>query len=830
MVKFMGTRKTTPFYSASPSLYVTLVALFALVLGRPDLPLSLLVLLSLPAGTLLIASLRPAAISRRRPLARGVLAAFFVGPMALCMAHWQHEEHREFREWLGEEQRTAEVSLLITQGPLLQERGYRYSALVLSIDTFEEERNLEKPKIQFFLGTEDLDPCSPLPLPGEEVRIYGQLSRFAPQEVSFRPSRRQIMEGRGYQGSLFAREAPAMKGPSGGPSLQLKRRLSRHRILLERQLALSLEGDGLALAMAMLTGSRGLLRPEFRAPFDITSTGHILAISGLHFAVIGGLLSLLLTLFFNRFPQLYCYVPRPYLVGVLTLIGLGVYVLAIGAPISAQRAFAMLAMVVTCFLFLPWRSQPIGTLCVVAAALLLFQPRLLLELGYQLSISATGGICIFLRFRPLSLRVPRVLATKEKGTQKWKRRLGTFLGVSLSASIATWPALWLATGEISLLTLPANLVVVPLVSVFIFPVLVAGAIAALVPLPGALRLSEILLWSSTEVLLISGRMLDTIAYHDFASLRLGTPSELELTVFTAAVLAALLVGLRPRILLFLTPLTVALLVLCATLQPSFDGLELHFIPVGQGDATLVRFSDGTTFLIDSGGSPRGADPGLMKVAPYLRHLGVRHLDGVLITHAHYDHYGGIPALLRPFQPKKLYYDPVEQNEGYNNLLEEVRSQGVELVPVAHRAVFAGPDVSLQILRPQLTTAQVNDRSLTVSLTYSGVGVVLPGDLEIAGEAWLRETLTGPRAIMKVGHHGSRTSSQQETLAHFQPRIGVISTGRFNRFGHPHEEVLERYDTIGTDLFRLDQNGAIRIRIHRDGRVVVRRTNQSSPPR
>ena len=728
------------------------------------------------------------------------------------------DEHR-LASWLGEDREYAEIGLQISEGPYFHEQAISFEAYLLDVDIDQDGELTERaPKVRVFYRTADLPPCSRLPLPGDRVTTWARMERFAPAYAPWRTSPRELMEGRGFVAAVQVQE-PLQFDDDHDLSLSVRvmRSLTIHRIELERRLADHADGDAQAIATAMLTGSRGKLSQELREPFDITSTGHILAISGLHFAIVAGIIALLLRLFLDRFPQLYARIPRRVLVGLLTLAVLVAYLLAIGAPISARRAFGMTALAICAICFSPRRLSAISALAATAGILLLWRPTLVAEVGYQLSVAATAGIILFMRFRPDFLREPVIPGPSKEGP--WRRRMrgvGVFFGVSISATVATWPVLLPMTGEIPVAGLWANLVVVPLVGSVLFPILVVGALlSGLWP-----ALAGILIALSTGGLLVIQAALDQVAYWPGTVIRWGTPSTLETIGLFLASGIAIMGGLRPRALM--AALITGLLFFAPS--PIVDRLSpptatVHFIDVGQGDATLVELPDGTTVLIDGGGRPVGSDPGLQRVVPYLRHRGISRLDAVVLTHGDYDHYGGLTAVVRPFRPHAFYVDADEDNERVQQLRQKMADHDVEIVGVTDREVISG-GVDLTIYRPDLPEASDNDRSLVADFSFAGAGVLLPGDLEAAGERWLVDEISGPRAVLKAPHHGSNTSSSAELIDHFRPALAVSSSGRHNRFGHPHPDVVERYEERGVDLYRIDQRGSVIVEIDVEGVIRV----------
>ncbi len=742
----------------------------------------------------------------RRPVWVWGAMAVVVGQGALAWEGHRQGAYEEVREYLGEARQVGEMTVEVVSGAVRHEGGYAMDGRVVGAD-FGPDGGWGRAKVRGFYPTRGVEACEPLPLPGERVTAWARVERFGPQEVPWQRSRRELMEGRGYVGSVTLLEVPVVE--PGGQVRSVMRGLAVQRIELERRLQRHLDGDGLAIAMAMLTGSRGLISRELREPFDVTSTGHILAISGLHFGVIAALMALSLRVVLDRVPRVYEWAPRRTVVGVVTLVGLLGYLLAIGAPVSAQRAFGMAAVGIVVFSCSPWRMSALSALGATASVLLVWRPSLLFEVGFQLSVAATAGICLYLAVCP-----------------RGQGKVRAFCGVSVAATLATWPVLLQMTGELPLSALWTNLVVVPVVSAVVFPGLVAGALLTTVwdPLAGWV------LWVCAEALLWIRSGLEVAAYLPGSTVRWGTPTGWELVLLSGAVGWLILDGFRRSAWPGAVALGVGLVVVHVlpgmVEEPT---VKVHFLPVGQGDATVVELPDGQTVLVDGGGRPVGSDPGLERVVPALRHLGVRRLDAVILTHGDYDHYGGLPAVIAPFRPRRFYVDPDEETPAVVELARLMEASGAEVWGVDGVERILSRDSTVTIYRPELPEADANDRSLVVALTYGSVGVLLPGDLEAAGEAWLVENVPGRRALLKVPHHGSRTSSSMELLAHVQPRVAVSSSGRHSRFDHPHEEVVERYGEVGSDLFGTHAHGMVTATISAAGELRVRRTRDGPPP-
>jgi competence protein ComEC len=248
-----------------------------------------------------------------------------------------------------------------------------------------------------------------------------------------------------------------------------------------------------------------------------------------------------------------------------------------------------------------------------------------------------------------------------------------------------------------------------------------------------------------------------------------------------------------------------------------DGrLQVAFIDVGQGDATLIRFPRGNAVLVDAGGlsSASSFDVGDRVVAPLLRKSGVRRLDTLVLTHGDADHVGGAGGLIGEFRPRDVWEGiPVPPFEPLRALRLQATLHRARWVNVQAADLVTIDGVEVIVRHPGLADWERqdvrNDDSVVIELRWGDVSIVLPGDIGRDIEGTIAPLFQPARLrVLKVPHHGSLTSSSEEFINALKPRIAVVSAGRSNPFGHPAPNVLQRYRDAGAEIFRTDQDGAV----------------------
>lgn len=257
----------------------------------------------------------------------------------------------------------------------------------------------------------------------------------------------------------------------------------------------------------------------------------------------------------------------------------------------------------------------------------------------------------------------------------------------------------------------------------------------------------------------------------------------------------------------------------AAIEPDRRNLEVIFFDVGQGDSILITTPGKFRILIDGGGEETTfkSRATSREILSYLRRAGIKRLDTVVLTHAHYDHLGGLIAVLGD---KRISIGEVldtgvpHPSEHYVAFLQAIR----ERKEIAYRQpkpgeyLQWGKEVTARVLGPLASYGNLNDSSLVIKLYYGKISFLFTGDAETDAEAAMsKQWGFGLRStVLKAGHHGSATSSSEDFLRFVSPRLAVISVGGDNRFGHPANETIQRLSRTGTEIYRTDLHGTIGI--------------------
>lgn len=568
-----------------------------------------------------------------------------------------------------------------------------------------------------------------------------------------------------------------------------------------KELLVSCLGEYYGNSMAaILLGDKSELDKDLKELYQKSGIGHILAISGLHMSFIGiGFYKLL------RKSGLSFWTAGS--AGILFLL---LYTIMIGWGVSSLRALVMFLVRIGADMSGRTYDMP-TSLSLAAAVIVLWQPLYLLDAGFFLSFGAILGMLLAYPVFDGFHAVPKPFCT------------------GLSIHLMLLPVMLYFYFEIPLYSLLLNVLVLPLMSVVLGAGIAGSATAALWAWGGSgiLQLCKGILWIYEKTCGISMELPG-------ARIVTGQPGKIWIGIYYIVLLAGCMYGLNfmhdrtksarhegkivwcIRISMIILPMAFCLL--CAESHGKRGELQVTMLDVGQGDGLYIRTPSGRHYLVD-GGSTDVSKVGKYRIEPFLKSQGVRTLDYVFISHGDADHMNGVQELLENqllgIRIKTLVL-PDEQvlDEALLELAGQAAGYGTKIVTMREGKQILDEEMCFTCVAPAVDYVGElgNASSMVLSLEFKEFDMLFTGDVEGAGEKALAESaLLETCDILKIAHHGSKNSTTDTFLEKAAPKIGLISAGRDNRYGHPHPETLERLANTGCRVYSTQIYGAVTVK-------------------
>ncbi|MGH7679822.1 MAG: DNA internalization-related competence protein ComEC/Rec2 [Gemmatimonadaceae bacterium] len=572
--------------------------------------------------------------------------------------------------------------------------------------------------------------------------------------------------------------------------------LPRWRSAIGRGLDARFRGDA-PLVRALLIADMGDLSPALRDRFSAAGLSHMLSVSGLHVGLIAVAVSLV--------TQVIGIAKRR--ADAIVIVLTAAYVILIGAPLPAVRSALMLGAS-SLSMAVQRPTSPWAVLAVGASAPL-FDPRAVLDIGYQLSV--VGMVALV-----ASGALPKRWAWLAVGG--WRGTLYRSLVTSTAATLLTTPLVAATFGKASLVAPITNVVAVPVMAVLQPMLFLAAALLPLAPAAQFVADACHPLIAAIDRIAMIGAALPGASLNVVSD---GLSTILACSAATAFVVAA--VSRFAGGALVAGAACLAALAWRPIVSKKSGFTELHMIDVGQGDALALRTTRGRWVLFDAGRDWQGGDAGRRDVVPYLAARGGS-LAGFVLSHPHSDHVGGAASTFQLLRPG-WYYDPgyAGGSTSYKASLLAARELGTRWRRVRPGDSVLVDEVTITFLAPDSAWADSlsdpNDASSVARVRIGDVVLLFTGDAEAEEERWLlahqRSRLRAD--VLKVAHHGSKTSSTPDFLDAVKPRVALVSVGVGNVYRHPSPETMRSLAMRGAVTLRTDQHGSVVVRT--DGRRI-----------
>ena len=564
-------------------------------------------------------------------------------------------------------------------------------------------------------------------------------------------------------------------------------------IILDR-IKNNIENTNSQILNAVLVGDKTSLEKEIKDSFRISNLSHMLAISGAHFGFIIIFCTFLVKrLKFKRLGQ------------IITIFLIVFFMTLTGMTPSVVRA-GIMALISILSSILKRKTDIYTSLAIALFIQIINNPYVIFDVGLQLSFGGVLGIALFTK--PIEEKLNRIKELK----------INSALAVTLGANIIIMPIMMYQFSTISLTFVISNLLAGSLLGA----IMILGFVSVILNIKPLYFVLNLLVSVFSKIASICSKLPLSLIY-------IKTPSLIQVFLIYFIIFLFYLILIERLNLFRIKQIIISFLIIIFILNYRIpnNNLIIHFIDVGQGDSCLILHK-GYVIMIDGGGSTDSKyDIGENTLLPYLLARKINKIDYLIVSHFDSDHAQGFIFVLKHLKVKNAILPIQATNSNlYQNFISICQAKKINVIYLKRGDFFNIGDLKFETLHPSnkfISENAMNNNSLVLRMDYYTTSVLFTGDIEAIAEQELvsKCKLKLDVDILKVGHHGSNTSSIESFLGAVSPNIALIGVGADNKFGHPGEEVIKRLKERKVNIFRTDLNGEITIEINKERNLKIK---------